>query len=72
MIGAFIRKENHYEITRRILVFMKSIYHLKEKIFPVYLRIKREISIELEEDKTVYAEDVISMPIVVLLFMFLL
>ncbi|MBU4491544.1 MAG: PEGA domain-containing protein, partial [Euryarchaeota archaeon] len=54
------------------LVFMKPGYHLQEKIFPVYHGTDCEISVELEEDKTVYAEDVIWMPLLIILVLFLL
>ena len=54
------------------LVFMKPGYHLKEKIFPVYCGTDREISVELEEDNTVYAEDVIWMPLIILLVVLLM
>lgn len=48
---------------------MKSGYHLKENIFPVYFGTDREISVELEEDKRVYMQEVIWIPVVILLFL---
>ena len=49
------------------LVFMKPGYHLQEKIFPIYHGTDREISVELEEDKTVYAQEVIWIPLIYLI-----
>lgn len=51
---------------------MKSGYHLKEKIFPVYCGTDREISVELEEDKTVYMQEVIWIPLIILIVVLLM
>ncbi|MBU4603185.1 PEGA domain-containing protein [bacterium] len=54
------------------LVFMKPGYHLYEKPFAIYPAEDHEIIATLEEDKTVYAQEVIWIPlmiIIVLLFL---
>jgi len=67
-----VRKENHYEITRSILVFMKPVYHLKEKTFPIYPADASEIMAELEEDKTAYAQEVIWIPLMIIIVVLLM
>ena len=51
------------------LVFMKPEYHLYEKTLAIYHGTDHEIIAELEEDKTVYAQEVIWIPLVILLFL---
>lgn len=53
----------------RRLVFMKPRYHLYKNTYEIYPAKDREILAELEEDKTVYAQEVIWIPVVILLFL---
>ncbi len=46
---------------------MKPGYHLQEKIFPVYHGTDCEISVEMEKDNTIYAKDVIWIPLIFLI-----
>ena len=54
------------------LAFMKPGYYLYKKIFAIYPASDREIIAELEEDKTVYAQDVVWMPLIIIFVLFLL
>jgi hypothetical protein len=54
------------------LAFMKPGYHLYKKTYAIYPATDREIIAELEEDKTVYAQDVIWMPLIIIIVLFLL
>jgi hypothetical protein len=57
---------------RHRLVFMKPSYHLYEKTFYIYPASDCEIIAELEEDKTVYAQEVIWIPLIIIFVLFLL
>ncbi len=54
------------------LAFMKPGYHLYKKTFPIYHGTDREIIAELEEDKTVYAQEMIWIPLIIIFILFLL
>lgn len=49
------------------MAFMKPGYHLYKKTYAIYHGTDREIMAELEEDNTVYAEDVIWIPLIYLI-----
>jgi hypothetical protein len=57
---------------RHRLVFMKPGYHLYEKTFYIYPASDHEIIAELEEDKTVYMQEVIWIPLIIIFVLFLL
>ena len=54
------------------LAFMKPGYHLCKKTYAVYPATDREIIAELEEDKTVYMQEVIWIPLIIIFVLFLL
>jgi len=51
---------------------MKPVYHLKEKTFPIYPADASEIMAELEEDKTAYAQEVIWIPLMIIIVVLLM
>ena len=50
----------------------KPSYHFHEKTFYIYPASDCEIIAELEEDKTVYAQEVIWIPLIIIFVLFLL
>lgn len=54
------------------LAFMKPGYHLYKKTYAVYPATDREIIADLEEDKTVYMQEVIWIPLIIIFVLFLL
>jgi hypothetical protein len=56
----------------RRLAFMKPGYHLYKKTYEIYPATDREIMVELEEDKTVYMQEVIWIPLIIIFVLFLL
>lgn len=54
------------------LAFMKPGYHLYKKTYAVYPATDREIIAELEEDKTIYAQEVIWIPLIYLIVILLM
>jgi len=57
---------------RHRLVVMKSGYHRYEKIFSIYHATDQEITAELEEDKTVYMQEVIWIPLIIIIVVLLM
>lgn len=54
------------------LAFMKPGYHLYKKTYTIYPAEDREIIAELEEDKTVYMQEVIWIPLIIVIVVLLM